>query len=672
MKGTRLKILFLCLSFLFLAALLLVSKDAGISGDEEVHYQQSEKVYRYFASDGKNTEALNTPKTHLQYYGQSPDNICTILVHWFKIRNIYGFRHLFSSFLGWLAIFISALFVRWLKGDRAAIFTLVLFAVSPRFLGHMQNNLKDIPFALAYISGIFAIIKVVFTHLDKRKWTDTLFLIISIAFAISIRTGGLLLIFYMGFAIFIKIIFEKNRDKTEITKNVLYFLMITIISYLAGLLLWPYGLRNILLNPWKSLIVMGQFPTTLRQIFEGNFIWSDFEPWYYLPKYMLITIPLIVFTGILFFFITIKSIIRGNSHIIYGLLLLFCFFPPIFVILIHANLYGAWRHLIFIYPCLIIMAAMGFNELWQRIKFIPGHSVFTAIFILMMIHPVKFMIAAHPYYYLYYNQLTGGLKGAYSKYETDYYYHTMRSGSEWLKNYMDKNGIKGNKIIGSNFPVKDYFNNETQLKFNCFKYERRNDYNWDYAIICNSYISPVMLNNGNFPPEGTIHTVQIDNVPVCAVVKRLSKLPFKAGKDFKLKQYKTAEEKYIRSLSFYSKDEFLYYQIGLIMNKTNNTEKSLYYIEKSLNTNPHYEPSLLLHAMLKEKEGNIKMAKMELKKLIKINKKYFQPYVMLSRIEQKQGHTEEAKNILINCLTINPKYQPALKELEIINFDILH
>jgi len=663
MKGTSLKILFFCLSFLFLAALLLISRDAGISGDEEVHYQQSEKVYRYFASDGQNTEALNTPKTHLKYYGQSPDNICTVLIHWFNIRDIYGFRHLFSSFLGWLAIFISALFVRSLKGYQAAIFTLFLFAVSPRFMGHLQNNLKDIPFALAYISGIFAIIKVVFTPIDKRKWTDTLFIIISIAFAISIRPGGLLLIFYLLFTIFLKFIFVKHINKTELIKDGLYFFMITVISYLSGLLLWPYGLQNILLNPWKSLIVMGHFPTTLRQIFEGDFIWSDFEPWYYLPKYMLITIPLIVFTGMFFFFTGIKKIIHSNSHIIYGLLFLFCFFPPIFVIIIHANLYGAWRHLIFIYPCLIILAALGYNDLWQRIKSILGRSLFTAIFLLLIIHPVKFMIAAHPYYYLYYNQLTGGLKGAYGKYETDYYYHTMRSGAEWLKNYLNKNGIK-DKITGSNFPVKNYFQDRCDLKFNCFKYERRNDYDWDYAIICNSYISPVLLNKGNFPPEGTIHIVRIDNVPVCAVVKRLSKLPFEAGKDFKLKRYKTAGEKYIKSLSFYSKDEFLYYQIGLIMNKTNNTGKALNYINESLKINSNYEPALLLHAMLEEKEGNTEKAKEELRKLIKINKKYYQSYVMLSRIKKKEGHIEESKKILMNCLEINPKYQPALKEFE--------
>jgi hypothetical protein len=43
---------------------------------------------------------------------------------------------------------------------------------------------------------------------------------------------------------------------------------------------------------------MTQFPTTLKQLFEGKIEWSDFMPWYYLPKYMAITIPLIIFAGL--------------------------------------------------------------------------------------------------------------------------------------------------------------------------------------------------------------------------------------------------------------------------------------------------------------------------------------------------------------------------------------
>jgi hypothetical protein len=187
MKEQHLKIIFYALAFVMLGGLLSISRHAGISGDEEVHYKHSEEVYEYFATLGKDRDALNTPKTHLQYYGQTPDNIATIMIHWFNIEDIYGFRHLFSSAIGWLCILITALFATWLKGYRAGIITLVLFAVSPRFLGHSQNNLKDIPFALAYIAGVYYTLKLTYARFKPSSSVSISILIASIAFSVSIR-----------------------------------------------------------------------------------------------------------------------------------------------------------------------------------------------------------------------------------------------------------------------------------------------------------------------------------------------------------------------------------------------------------------------------------------------------------------------------------------------------
>jgi len=155
MEEKKLKIIFIILALAMLFAMLLISRDAGISGDEEVHYKQSEMVYHYFSSLGADQSSLDTPQTHLKYYGQSFDNLVTIFIHWFGIEDIYGFRHLMCSISGWLAIFVTALFAVYISGYGAAILVLLLFAVSPTFLGHAQNNLKDVPFALAYISSIY-------------------------------------------------------------------------------------------------------------------------------------------------------------------------------------------------------------------------------------------------------------------------------------------------------------------------------------------------------------------------------------------------------------------------------------------------------------------------------------------------------------------------------------
>ena len=163
MNETKLKYTFSLFSAFLLILMLLQSRNAGISCDEVLHYQHSLSVYNYYASHGKDLSALNTPETYLKYYGQSYDNLVTILIKWFNIEDIYGFRHIMSSIAGWLVILITALFAIWLDGYRPGLIVLFLFAVSPTFIGQSQNNLKDVPFALTYIAGTFFILRILFS-----------------------------------------------------------------------------------------------------------------------------------------------------------------------------------------------------------------------------------------------------------------------------------------------------------------------------------------------------------------------------------------------------------------------------------------------------------------------------------------------------------------------------
>jgi hypothetical protein len=43
------------------------------------------------------------------------------------------------------------------------------------------------------------------------------------------------------------------------------------------------------------------------------------------------------------------------------------------------------------------------------------------------------LVKLHPYEYVYFNELVGGFKGAYGKYETDYWVASMKEAVEWLK-----------------------------------------------------------------------------------------------------------------------------------------------------------------------------------------------------------------------------------------------
>lgn len=665
MQEKNLKITFWILALIMLATLLMISRDAGISGDEEVHYLHSEMVYNYFSSGGHDHSSIDTPKTHLQYYGQSYDNLTTFLIHWFGIKDIYGFRHLMSSFAGWLTIVATALFAAYLSGYGAALFVLLLYAVSPTFLGHAQNNLKDIPFALAYIASIYYSLKLVYSEVKPTKQT-ILLLILSIALAIGIRAGGLLSVFYLGFFMFLKVILDwitqKSLNLKSVKRYLILFTVIFISGYLLSLITWPYALQNPLLNPWKSYQVMTDYPVTVRQIFEGRFDWSDFHRWYYLPKYMAITIPLIVFSGMAVLIFTVKKNFSPNQKMQLLLVLFTVLFPLVYVILKGSNLYGSWRHFLFVYPGIILLSALGFHALLTRFKQRIIRIGAILLLLALSFHPVRFMAANHPYYYLYYNQLVGGLKGAYGNYETDYYYHSMRQGAEWLQQTLKNEPHNSPVIVAGNFPIQWYFRNDKAVNFVYIPYQNRSDYNWDYAIIANSYIPACQLKNKTWPPANTIHTITADRVPICAVIKRVTKDDLEGLQALEKGDNIKSALLLQNAVQADPQNEWIRYKFAQSLAGQNRNEEAVQQFEKSLAINPEFEPVLMmLGAQALIKHDKVKAADY-FRKVIVANRKYMEAYVQLAAIYD-ETNVELARKILKDGLKITPRYKPALQAL---------
>ncbi len=665
MNETRFKYIFYFFSVVLLVLMLLLSKNAGITCDEVLHYDHSVSVYNYFASRGTDQSALNTPVTNLKYYGQSYDNIVTILIKWFDIQDVYGFRHLMSSIVGWLVIFVTALFAVWLADYRTGILTLVLFAVSPTFIGHTQNNLKDIPFALGYISGIFFMLKFMVSG-RKNSYSDIIFLTLSIAFTISIRAGGLLSICYLFFFFFIFYFFrylrEKKADIIEIRTKFIWICCIAVVSWFLSILLWPYALQSPVRNVIESYRIMAHFPSTFRQIFEGKVEWSDYMPWYYLPKSMLITIPFIVLTGLIlsFFFIRRKS--DAGKTLLYGFVVFTVLFPIVFVVYEKSNLYSSWRQFLFLYPGIILLASTGYRHLYIYLKSRYLRWVLVAALFLLSFHPLKFMLNNPRFYYLYYNQIVGGLKGAYSNYETDYYYVSQTPASHWLIDYLAKKGAEGKIKVKATYSVKWLFRNHPEVETSYFRYEERSQYDWDYAIVANRYIPPFQLRNKIWPPVNTIHTVYAGNVPVCAVIERRSKDDYAGYVALSEGRNKEAIGYFENALKFDDKDEMIFYNFAAALYDDGQYQKADSLLKRGLEINPDFEPILMYLGNIARSHNKNDEAISYYERVIKANRKYFEAYVGLSEL-LIESDVMRARRLLTTCLDMNPRYKQAIVAL---------
>jgi hypothetical protein len=530
-------LLFFGISLLVLVILPFISYNAGISGDEEKHYNQAVKVYNYFDSDGKDTTSLKDEKYKLNYYGQSFDLISYVIIKKLHIEKIYEARHVMNGTIGAFAIICSGLLARLLLGNIGGIFTMLLLFFSPGFLGHSMNNPLDVPFAFGYIFTLLQLVRFL-KRLPEINYGIAILIALGIAFTISIRVGGLVLIPYVFMFSGLYLLFMKMPWKPFSKpwfylagKGILVLSAVSIFAYFISILLWPYALQHPLKNPFEAMKMMANISVALRVMFEGKIIWSDSLPAIYIPKSILLTIPVLVLGA----FLVPLFFVRKYRNAFWVFFLLFAvIFPVAYIIYKESNVYGAWRHLLFIYPPMVVMAGMGLQSLFEvsKNKFIK--IGFLLLFAGAMINPVAHIFRNYPKQYIYFNEIAGGVKNAYKKYETDYYMVSLKPGTQWIKDNILKTAVADSAHpirIVTNAPadiINYYFREEkSKVKLLYTRYYDRGLYDWDYAVFFCNYIDPYQITHNIWPPKNTIHTVTIDGVKICAVVKRENKDDYK-------------------------------------------------------------------------------------------------------------------------------------------------
>jgi tetratricopeptide (TPR) repeat protein len=407
---------------------------------------------------------------------------------------------------------------------------------------------------------------------------------------------------------------------------------------------------------------MAHYPLTFRQIFEGSVEWSDFMPWYYIPKSMAITFPVIVLTGLFLFALFSRTILKRGKILVYSLIVFTILFPLLFVICEKSNLYSSWRQFLFLYPPLVLLAATGFDFCFERLK----KKLFVLSIVLLMavlsFHPLKFMLENHPYYYLYYNQLVGGLKGAYANYETDYYYVSQTEASEWLINYLKEKNIQSPVKVKATYSVNWQFRRTPQVETSWFRYEERSLTDWDYAIVVNRYISPYQLNNKIWPPENAIHIITKDEIPICAVIERKTKDDYLGYMALSEGKSSDAVNFYGKAISIDGGDEMIFYNFAAALYNNGQFLKADSVLKKGLELNPEFEPILMYLGNIAKVNNRREEAISYYEKVIGANRKYFEAYVGLAEL-LAENDVMRARSLLRSCLTMSPRFKPAISAL---------
>lgn len=625
---TARNIYWLILGFSFFI-LILSSLSAGISGDEPVHYQHAEYVNKYFSSGKTDLSALDTPITNLKYYGQVFDNISYAINSLLKTSSPYTVRHIMNALSGFVLILFAGLIAVALGGYRAGIITSILLLLSPRLFGHSLNNLKDIPFALGYVMAIWGLIM---SMKDYPKIKPRPIIAISLGFAIAFgtRAGGLVIIPIIFLFSFLSCLNHHLSDNFRSFKT--WFpgikLMLVLTSclfagYILGILFWPYALLDPVRNPVESLKMMTNYEVSIRQVFNSEWIWSEKLPWYYGIKWIIISSPIIILAAYILHFIYLKKI----SWPIISLLFFASIFPLLWTVINGSNLYGGWRHLLFIYPIICIVAGLSLLHVLEQFK----HPIWRFSIIVLIIFglsgPAIHMIRNHPLEYVYFNKLVGGVEKANGKYETDYYFHGIKKAAKWLEKRIEDSNKDHEVVVATNLEIRNYnLYKSPTFDLNYMNYYNRGKENWDYGIFSSTYIDPAQISSGNWPPENTIYEICVDEVPVCVVLERKNKLDLDGLRNYKKSQFTIADSLYNKCLDSDPDNETALLYLAWVKRHLGQFKQSDSLADKLLKKHPLSDNALDLKARNALSEENYPLAKDLLNLLIEQNYKFLPAY----------------------------------------------
>jgi len=433
------------LVLLFAIALATVD-DYGISWDETFRWNRGETKLQYYQAllSGEFEQARNL-RDRVDHYPGFFDLPLAVARQFYGGPD-YWIGHLWCAGFGLLGIGGAMALAGQLGGARAAILAGLLLALYPRYWGHMFINPKDVPFAATYVWGLWALARALPAVRRNLKSAAAFGLLAGAC--MSVRVGGLLLFCYAGLFLGLDML---NSWRTlgvatfrrECFLNVKWLLIAGMLAGLILLLFWPSAHTNPFATTADTLSEVTQFGWQGDVLFDGERYRASELPRRYLPEMLARTAPdwwwLLALGALVFVMSNITFWRKAWLARDYLLVAFAVLFPIAFILVKGSTVYDGARHVLFIIPALAALLgalSIKFGEsLFAKLGVWPT-GAWVASAALLAVVAAWDMARLHPYQYVYYNRLSGGLAGAEGRFETDYWGTAFREAAEVLAAYL--------------------------------------------------------------------------------------------------------------------------------------------------------------------------------------------------------------------------------------------
>ncbi|WP_224411170.1 hypothetical protein [Oscillatoria salina] len=352
-------------------------------------------------------------------------------------------KHYVTFFFSLITYAAVACLVGILAGWNYAWFGAMSLAFLPQFWGHSFFNPKDPPFAaiftLTTLAGAYLINyylrsdKEIKPGLNRATLYTALFGIL-VGILSGIRIGGFLVLSFILIAYFLLALNQKATRKQYINFVGLY--LIICLSWFASNTIWyPAFWSNPIGGFLETINYLSGHLLRIKVLFAGEEIFIQNVPRHYLITWMWMTIPLIFQIGFLLGIGLILAKYKKLSNLqkttaILGFCQVVCL--PLIAIIKNSPIYDGMRHFLFTLPGIAVFTATAAIWIYRQLPK-KNLKIIAVTFIVIVYSAIAAeMIALHPYQYIYFNRISGGLPAAHGHYDTEYWGLSLREGIEWI------------------------------------------------------------------------------------------------------------------------------------------------------------------------------------------------------------------------------------------------
>jgi len=440
----------LALGALALVAVIaaLTFRDYGLGWDDYTHSQYGELLLAFYASGFKDTRALSFVNLYL--YGGGFDMAAALLAKILPV-GLFETRRLLGAAVGILGLAVTWRIARRAGGPLAGLIALLLLAACPLYYGHMFINPKDAPFAVAMAVLLLGLVRTLDEY-PKPSWTSVFILGAGVGLSVGSRIMGGFGVLY-GLAAFALLFAIEARQRelrsaaARMGSCLLRLIPGVVAAYALMALVWPWGAIDPL-NPIRAIGIFSHFfEKPWQELFEGTLLTPPEMPRRYLPELLMRQLPelflIAALAGVLDALLTaMRRDATPQRRALHLCVALAAVLPIAVTVPTRPAMYNGIRHFLFVLPPLAVAGGLAASLLIERANRYGGviRAMILAVAIGGMALPVIGIVRLHPYQYVWFNHVTGGVQRARSEFMLDYWGLSLKQAAEALRAHLAARG----------------------------------------------------------------------------------------------------------------------------------------------------------------------------------------------------------------------------------------